>query len=197
MRFDEELDEPPGARSPTATSSAPACSRCCAASSHRCRTGSPARPAGWRLSPARSTPHATTSPPAEAAHSAPSTSRRRSRRCRASRTCAALPSAGRDADDGVRARVAAAADRAGAAVDSFTAWLSDDLLPIRHGDFRLGRDLYERKFQHALKSTPRRTSSRHARNRRLRRGPRPRCSLARELWPASIGDEPLPTRATC
>jgi len=92
----------------------------------------------------------------------------------------------------VRERVNAAAMPAIAAVESFTSWLNDELLPTADGEFRLGRDLYERKFRHALKATisPAELESRAAtaydevRAEMLR--------LARELWPAWIGDEPMP-----
>jgi uncharacterized protein (DUF885 family) len=97
-----------------------------------------------------------------------------------------------DAGEPTRARVAAAAEPAIAAVDAFTTWLRDDLLPTAGGDFRLGRDLYERKFHHALKATitPAELEQRAAaayddvRAEMLR--------LARDLWPAWIGDEPMP-----
>ena len=97
-----------------------------------------------------------------------------------------------DADEPTRERVTRAADSAIAAVEGFEAWLSDDLLPTADGDFRLGRDLYERKFQHALKATisPAELEQRAAtayddvRAEMLR--------IARELWPEWIGDEPMP-----
>ncbi len=97
-----------------------------------------------------------------------------------------------DADKGLRNRVEAASAVAVEAVDAFVAWLRDDLLPTAEGDFRLGRDLYERKFRHRLKSTlsPEELESRAAaaydevRAEMLR--------LARELWPTWIGDEPMP-----
>ena len=97
-----------------------------------------------------------------------------------------------DADEATSARVKAAADPAIAAVDAFTAWLRDDLLPTADGDFRLGRDLYERKFAAVLKATisPAELEERAAtayddvRAEMLR--------LARELWPAWIGDAPMP-----
>ncbi len=92
----------------------------------------------------------------------------------------------------VRARVSAAAGRAIAELDAFTEWLRDDLLPTATRDFRLGADLYRRKFQHRLKSTlsPEELEQRAAaaydevRAEMLR--------LARELWPAWLGDEPMP-----
>ena len=97
-----------------------------------------------------------------------------------------------DADESTRARVATAAEPAIAAVDAFTSWLRDDLLPSADGDFRLGRDLYERKFHHALKATitPAELEQRavaaydEVRAEMLR--------LARDLWPTWIGDEPMP-----
>ena len=95
-------------------------------------------------------------------------------------------------DEPTRGRVAPAAEAAIAAIEAFTAWLRDELLPAADGDFRLGRDLYERKFAAVLKSTispselERRAAAAYddVRAEMLR--------LARELWPAWIGDEPMP-----
>jgi uncharacterized protein (DUF885 family) len=95
-------------------------------------------------------------------------------------------------DAALRADVSRAADAAIDAVNRFTAWLRDDLLPRADGDFRLGRELYERKFRHALKSTvsPDDLEARAAsaydevRAEMLR--------LGRDLWPEWIGDEPIP-----
>jgi uncharacterized protein (DUF885 family) len=95
-------------------------------------------------------------------------------------------------DASLRARVETSAADATAAVDAFVAWLRDELLPTANGDFRLGRDLYERKFQHRLKATitpdelERRAAATYdeVRAEMLR--------LARELWPAWVGDEPMP-----
>ncbi len=92
----------------------------------------------------------------------------------------------------LREEVADAADVGATAVDQFTAWLRDELLPRADGDFRLGRDLYLRKFRHALKSTvdpddleARATSAySEVRAEMLR--------IARELWSEWIGDEPVP-----
>ena len=107
-----------------------------------------------------------------------------------SRTAAEMTSEVQDAP--LRDRVNGAADTAVAAVEAFTAWLRDELLPSATGDFRLGRDLYERKFRHALKSTiaPDELEARAAaaydevRAEMLR--------IARELWPRFVGDEPQP-----
>ena len=95
-----------------------------------------------------------------------------------------------DAD--LRAKVERAAEGAAQAVDSYTGWLRDGLLPTATGDFRLGRDLYERKFRHALKATAspdeleRRAAAAYddVRAEMLR--------IARELWPSLIGDESPP-----
>ncbi len=97
-----------------------------------------------------------------------------------------------DVDEVLRGRVEAASASAVEAVDAFVAWLSHELLPTADGDFRLGRDLYERKFRHALKATiePSELEARAAaayddvRAEMLR--------LGTELWPTWIGDEPMP-----
>jgi uncharacterized protein (DUF885 family) len=88
--------------------------------------------------------------------------------------------------------VSQAADVATAAVDRFTAWLRDELLPRADGDFRLGRALYERKFRHALKSTvsPDELEERAASAYEEVRAEMLR--LARRLWPDWIGEEPIP-----
>jgi uncharacterized protein (DUF885 family) len=95
-------------------------------------------------------------------------------------------------DSALRTRVETAAGEATAEVDAFVQWLREDLLPSAHGDFRLGRDLYERKFAHALKATitPAELESRAAASYDEVRAEMLR--LARELWPTWIGDEPMP-----
>ena len=97
-----------------------------------------------------------------------------------------------DADETTRDRVTAAAEPAIAAVDAFTSWLGDDLLPTADGDFRLGRELYERKFTHRLKATvtPAELEARAARTYNEVRAEMLR--LARELWPTWIGDDAMP-----
>ncbi len=107
-----------------------------------------------------------------------------------SRTAAQMAS---ELDDAAaRDRVERAADTAAAAVDAFTAWLRDELLPSATGDFRLGRDLYERKFRHALKATitPDELEARAATAYDEVRGEMLR--IARELWPRFVGDEEPP-----
>jgi uncharacterized protein (DUF885 family) len=97
-----------------------------------------------------------------------------------------------DVDGQVRARIDAAAGPAIAAVDAFTTWMSDELMPTADGNFRLGRDLYERKFHHMLKATvsPTELESRAATAYDEVRAEM--LTLARELWPVWIGDEPPP-----
>jgi uncharacterized protein (DUF885 family) len=95
-------------------------------------------------------------------------------------------------DAGLRDEVAAAADEAIGAVEGFIGWLRDDLLPTATGDFRLGADLYDRKFRHALKSdmTSAELEARATEAYAWIRGEMER--IARELWPAWIGDETPP-----
>ena len=107
--------------------------------------------------------------------------------CRTAATMAA------DLDDAdLRARVEAAAERGAEAADAFVRWLSDELLPSAHGDFRLGSELYERKFAHALKATiaPAELEARAAAAYETVRAERAR--RARELWAEKGGDEPMP-----
>jgi uncharacterized protein (DUF885 family) len=97
-----------------------------------------------------------------------------------------------EVDNDLRERVTMAAEPAIGAVEAFIAWMRDDLLPTADGDFRLGRDLYLRKWQHRLKATvsPADLEARAAtaydevRAEMLR--------LARELWPQWVGDGPMP-----
>jgi uncharacterized protein (DUF885 family) len=92
----------------------------------------------------------------------------------------------------LRDRVGAAADEAVAEVDAFTQWLRDDLLPTAHGDFRLGRELYERKFQHRLKATITPAKLEQRASTAYDEVRVEMLALARELWPVWIGDEPMP-----
>jgi len=92
----------------------------------------------------------------------------------------------------IRVRAAAAAEPAIAAVEAFTAWLRDELQPTASGDFRIGADLFERKFHHSLKATitPAELEARAAKAYGEVRAEMAR--LARELWPTWVGDEPMP-----
>ena len=100
-----------------------------------------------------------------------------------------------EAKDGtaeLRDEVTVAADEAKRAVAAFGAWLRDTLLPRATGDFRLGPDLYAQKFRHALKTdmTPDELEARAASAYDRVRAEMTR--LARELWPAWVGEEPMP-----
>lgn len=92
----------------------------------------------------------------------------------------------------LRDEVAAAADEAMAAVEAFTTWLRDELLPGASGDFRLGPELYAAKFRHALKTdmTPDELERRAASAFEEARAEMVR--LARELWPTWKGQDPQP-----
>jgi len=85
-----------------------------------------------------------------------------------------------------------AARAAEAAIEAHTAWLRDDLLPRATGDFRLGRTLHAEKFRHSLKSevTPEELVRRATAEYDRVRGEMLR--LARDLWPAWMGDEAPP-----
>jgi uncharacterized protein (DUF885 family) len=95
-------------------------------------------------------------------------------------------------DHVLRSAVQAAADEATEATETYIAWLRDELLPDATGDFRLGAELYERKFPLALgtRLTPDALEVRASAAFAQVRGEMVR--LARELWPAWIGDEPMP-----
>jgi uncharacterized protein (DUF885 family) len=95
-------------------------------------------------------------------------------------------------DESLAGDLRGAASTAIAAIERFTAWLQDDLLPTATGDFRLGPDLYEQKFRHALKSsfTPAELEARATAAFGEVRAEMTR--LARDLWPAWKGSAPLP-----
>jgi uncharacterized protein (DUF885 family) len=97
-----------------------------------------------------------------------------------------------DVDAVLLDEVTAAADAAKRAVGAFGDWLGGELLPRATGDFRLGAELYGQKFRHALKTdlTPDELEARAASAYDRVRGEMVR--LARELWPAWVGDEPMP-----
>ena len=97
-----------------------------------------------------------------------------------------------DGSDALRARVTSAADQAIAAVEAFVDWLRDDLLPTADGDFRLGGELYARKFAHRLKATitPSELEARAEAAYTTVRAEMLR--IARELWPTWVGEEPMP-----
>jgi uncharacterized protein (DUF885 family) len=92
----------------------------------------------------------------------------------------------------LRAELEPAAATAREAVEAFTTWLRDELLPQATGDFRLGPALYRQKFRHALRVEMEPTELRAralgafdvVRSEMLR--------LATELWPTWKADEPMP-----
>jgi uncharacterized protein (DUF885 family) len=78
------------------------------------------------------------------------------------------------------------------AIEGYIEWLRDGLLPRADGDFRLGPDLYDRKFRHALKTelTPDQLEARAAAAYDEVRAEM--VELARRLWPDWIGAELMP-----
>jgi uncharacterized protein (DUF885 family) len=95
-------------------------------------------------------------------------------------------------DTELAGQVRVASDIAIEAIDGFATWLREDLLPRADGDFRLGADLYDRKFRHSLKTelTPDQLESRAVADFGEIRGEM--VSLARRLWPDWVGTEPMP-----
>src|SRR5438067_2474220 len=63
-----------------------------------------------------------------------------------------LRSAQEREDEELQHAVQSAARSAVEAVDAYVEWLRDELLAHATGDFRLGRDLHDHKFRHALKT---------------------------------------------
>lgn len=95
-------------------------------------------------------------------------------------------------DATLRAELTAAADVAKEALAAWETWLRDELLPTAQGDFRLGEELYGAKFGHTLKSslTPVELAERANRDFETVRDEMLR--LARQLWPAWMGDAEMP-----
>ena len=99
-----------------------------------------------------------------------------------------------DAEAGaaIRAELEPAAAAAREALSAFGTWLTDELLPTATGDFRLGPTLYRDKFRHALRVDMEPTE---LRARALGAFEVVRAEMHRlsaELWPAWMGDEPMP-----
>jgi uncharacterized protein (DUF885 family) len=106
------------------------------------------------------------------------------------RTAAA--EAGELEEERLAREVQAAARLAVEAVDGYVEWVREELLPRATGDFRLGRELYDHKFRHALKSeiTPDQLEARaDAALDEVRAG---MIRLAHRLWPDWMGDQPKP-----
>jgi len=79
-----------------------------------------------------------------------------------------LPAAGA-LDDDARRRLEAAVEGARVAIGEHQTWLEETLLPAAGGDFRLGRDLFERKLAFALDSPLGRTDVRERAEREYQR----------------------------
>ena len=95
-------------------------------------------------------------------------------------------------DPALLAEVRAAADAAVTALEAFSTWLRDDLLPRATGDFRLGPDLYAAKFHHNLQAE---VSVEELEQRATAAFAQVRgeiIRLGRELWPAWMGDQTMP-----
>jgi uncharacterized protein (DUF885 family) len=95
-------------------------------------------------------------------------------------------------DASLREELSAAADGARAAIDAFVSWLRDDLLPSADGDFRLGPELYAGKFRHALQSTLTPAELEANATAEYDRVRAEMARLARELWPAWMGEASPP-----
>jgi uncharacterized protein (DUF885 family) len=88
--------------------------------------------------------------------------------------------------------VRGAAEVATAAIDAYTAWLRDELLPTATGDFRLGPELYAAKMRHALKTavTPSELEQMALAEYDTVRAEMTR--IARRIWPEWMGEAAQP-----
>ncbi len=95
-------------------------------------------------------------------------------------------------DAGVLAEVQVAAGVATEAINAWTEWLRDELLPTVDGDFRLGQDLYASKFRHSLKTavTPTELEAMAVEEYHQTRAEMSR--IARAIWTHWMGDAPPP-----
>ena len=96
------------------------------------------------------------------------------------------------ADPALLAAVREAADAAIAAVTTFRDWLRDELLPTANGDVRLGPELYAAKFKHALQSDTTPGELGQLAQHEYHRVRDEMVHLARDLWPAWMGDAEQP-----
>jgi uncharacterized protein (DUF885 family) len=95
-------------------------------------------------------------------------------------------------DAALLADVQVAAGVATAAIEEWTSWLRDELLPTVDGDFRLGPELYAAKFRHSLKSavTPTELEAMAVEEFDQTRAEMTR--IARSIWSSWMGDAPPP-----
>jgi uncharacterized protein (DUF885 family) len=93
---------------------------------------------------------------------------------------------------GLLSDVQVAAEVARTAIEEWTKWLRDELLPTIDGDFRLGPELYAAKFRHSLKSavTPIELETMAATEYDSTRAEMTR--IARAIWSDWMGDAPAP-----
>ena len=95
-------------------------------------------------------------------------------------------------DPALLASVREAADAAIAAVAAFRDWLRNELLPTATGDVRLGPELYAAKFKHALQSDTTPGELEQLAQHEYHRVRDEMVHLARDLWPAWMGDAEPP-----
>jgi len=95
-------------------------------------------------------------------------------------------------DEDARHAVQTAARSAVEAVDAYVEWLRNDLLPHATGDFRLGRELHDRKFRHFLKTEITPDQLRERAETTFDELRSEMVALARRLWPDWMGSEPMP-----
>jgi uncharacterized protein (DUF885 family) len=95
-------------------------------------------------------------------------------------------------DAAILAEVQLAAGIATAAIEEWTKWLRDELLPTVDGDFRLGPELYAAKFRHSLKTavTPKELEAMAVAEYEATRDEMTR--LARSIWTDWMGDAAPP-----
>jgi uncharacterized protein (DUF885 family) len=95
-------------------------------------------------------------------------------------------------DAAVLAEVKLAAGVATTAIEEWTRWLREELMPTVDGDFRLGPELYAAKFRHSLKSavTPKELEAMALEEYDATRTEMTR--LARSIWTDWMGDAPPP-----
>lgn len=95
-------------------------------------------------------------------------------------------------DAAILAEVQLAAGIATAAIEEWTKWLRDELLPTVDGDFRLGPELYAGKFRHSLKTavTPKELEAMAVAEYDATRVEMTK--IARSIWTDWMGDAPPP-----
>jgi uncharacterized protein (DUF885 family) len=95
-------------------------------------------------------------------------------------------------DTPLLAEVEVAAGVATAAINEWTEWLRDELLPTVDGDFRLGPDLYAAKFRHFLKSAVTPTELEAMALEEYDQTRKEMTRIARSIWADWMGDAPAP-----